>query len=141
MRYVILFLLSQNFLPLFAQTKTTEKLLNTELTRFEAMVSRDSATLQRLLASDLIYLHSNSMQENKAQHIAAITSGKIVYKKMKRGVVQVRRYGKIAITNGDIDATGEVNGKTFDIHLAYSAVYRKRKKTWQLLNWQSTKIP
>jgi len=141
MRYSILLLLLHHFLFGFAQSGANEKILATELLRFEAMVKKDTASLQRMLSDDLIYIHSNSLQESKNDHLVAIGSGSIVYQNMQRVSAQVRQYGKMAVTNGNLRAKGLVNKSVFEVNLAYTAIYKRKKKHWQLVNWQSTRIP
>lgn len=127
-------------LPLSAQSKSERLVLDTELRRFDAMMARDTNILKHFLSEDLLYLHSNAMQENKQQHLIAIATGRMVYQKMARESVRVRRYGKTALTNGTLLVSGIVNGNPFDIKLLYTAVYRKQKKTWRMANWQSTRV-
>jgi ketosteroid isomerase-like protein len=127
--------------PCFAQSKKSAEVLATEQSRFEAMTNRDTVALARLLAPDLVYIHSNALQESKSTHIGAIVQGKLVYQSMNREKASVRFFGKTAITNGTILVKGILNGNPFDIHLLYTAVYRKQKRVWQLVNWQSTRIP
>lgn len=125
---------------LSAQSKSERLVLDTELRRFDAMVARDTGILKQFLSEDLFYLHSNAMQENKQQHLIAIATGRMVYQKMTRETVRVRLYGKTALTNGTLLVSGIVNGNPFDIKLLYTAVYRKQKKTWRMVNWQSTRV-
>jgi hypothetical protein len=141
MRYLLLLLFLLPF-GLTAQTKTEREILDTELRRFEAMTRRDTILLQKLLSDDLFYIHSNALIENKLTHITAIATGKLVYEKMTRESVAIRRYGKkTALTNGILAVSGIINNTAFQLRLQYTAVYRKNKKTWQLANWQSTRIP
>jgi len=137
--YVFLFLA----LPLFAlaQSKTDQKILDTEQRRFEAMERKDTVALRGLLADDLIYLHSNALTESKSAHISAISTGYLIYEKMTREKVGVRRYGKTALTNGIVQVRGILNKNAFEIRLAYTAVYRKKGGVWRLVNWQSTRVP
>jgi len=126
--------------PAAAQSKANQEVLDTELRRFEAMERRDTMLLRDLLADDLYYLHSNALHENKAAHIGAIASGRIVYEKMAREQAAVRRYGRTAIVNGIVRVSGKLNQNAFEIRLAYSAVYRKKCGKWRLANWQSTRL-
>lgn len=130
-------------LPLLAasQSGADRTVLDTELRRFDAMTHQDTARLRPLLADDLLYVHSNTLTENKAEHLANIGAKTLVYEKITREKVAVRRYGKTALTNGIIAVTGILKGNTFDIRLMYAAVYRKKKGTWRLVSWQSTRIP
>ncbi len=137
--YQFLFLL----LPFaaLAQSKTDREILAAEQHRFEAMVRRDTVALRHMLTDDLVYIHSNTLQETKSAHISAISTGRLAYNSMVRESVKVRRYGKIALTNGVVHVKGIFNTNAFELRLAYTAVYRRGHGTWQLLNWQSTKIP
>ncbi len=111
-----------------------------EQSRFEYMTRADTAGLSPYLSADLVYIHSNGLVETKTEHLQAISNGKLVYKLMERENVKIRRYGKIAISNGVLHVAGILNQNPFDIRLLYTAVYQKRKGKWQLLNWQSTRI-
>lgn len=129
-------------LPLIASAQATSShVLTDESRRFAAMTARDTAALRRLLHKDLIYIHSNALTEDKSEHITAIAAGRLVYQKMEPRNTRVRRYGKTALTNGTLQVKGLLNGTPFELNLAYTAVYRKKRGIWQLLNWQSTRIP
>lgn len=124
-----------------AQSKTDRQILAVEQQRFEFMVRHDTVALRPLLANDLVYMHSNALLENKAAHLSAIATGRLVYESMLRETAKVRRYGRIALTNGIVRVKGIINGTPFEVRLAYTAVYRRRHGHWQLANWQSTKLP
>jgi hypothetical protein len=121
----------------FAQQST----LTSEDARFRAQVQQDTATLQLLLADDMLYIHSNGLVESKSDFLNSIKTGKIIYQSMQRdGNTQVRNYGKTSISNGIVAAKGINNGVPFDIRLRYTAVYHRKKSIWQLVSWQSTRI-
>jgi hypothetical protein len=124
-----------------AQSPKEAALLEMEQKRFQAMTQRDTSALREMLANDLYYIHSNAMVENKAQHLAAIAKGTLVYQSMQREQVQTRLYRKIALTNGVVLVKGILNGTAFDVKLRYTGTYRKSKSRWLLINWQSTRIP
>lgn len=124
----------------FAQVKAGKAILDTEQRRFIAMIEKDTVLLSTMLAGDLQYLHSNGLYETKQQHLAAIATGKIDYKAMARQPNPVvRRYGKVALVNGLVNVDGLINGQSFSLTLRYTAVYRKKKGQWLLVNWQSTR--
>jgi ketosteroid isomerase-like protein len=141
MRFTLIILLLHHFLFGYAQSGSTEKILASELRRFDAMVRKDTTALQQLIDDDLIYVHSNSLKEDKKQHISAITTGKIVYEQMTREDATVHRYGKIAVVNGKVRVKGFLEKTGFDIKLAYLAIYKSEKRHWRLVNWQSTRVP
>lgn len=134
------FLLLFAFSTLCAQTKNTQKVLDNEIHRFEAMTYADTNMLRPLLADELIYVHSNALKENKQEHLTAIASKKLIYEKMEREAASVRFYGKTALVNGTIKVRGILNNNAFEVRLLYLAVYRKKHGVWQLVHWQSTKI-
>ncbi len=121
-----------------AQSKSTQKVLDTEAQRFAAMMRADTLALRPMLAEDLVYVHSNALKENKSEHLAAIASKKLVYEKMDREAANVRFYGKTALVNGIVKVQGKLKGNAFEVRLLYLAVYRKKKGAWVLINWQST---
>ena len=126
---------------LFGQSGTAAKVLDTEVQRFAAMTRKDTTVLKNYLADDLLYTHSNALTETKAMHLAAIGSGATIYKTITRDPDPVVRvYGKVALTNGSVQVAGVLKGNPFELHLKYSAVYRKQKGKWLLVNWQSTRM-
>lgn len=135
---LLLFLLS---FSLSAQNKTSDAVLAQEQKRFDAMIQGDTLALRAMLADDMIYMHSNALQENKMEHLKAIGAHKLVYQKLQREQASVRLYGKTALVNGHVNAAGILNGNPFDIKLIYTAVYCKKHGRWLLANWQSTRIP
>jgi hypothetical protein len=109
--------------------------------RFQAMVSRDTISLHKLIHKDLIYVHSNALQESKTDFIHSVSSGKIQYQSMQRDKIAITQWRKTAIVNGEVAVKGINNTTPFDVKLRYLAVYRKKSGKWVLYRWQSTRIP
>lgn len=128
-------------LGLQAQSKVDLKVLQAELSRFEAMVAADTHVLSPMLSKRLHYVHSNALRENKPEHLNAIATQKLVYQSMERESATVRRYGRTALVNGIVRVQGILAGNAFEVRLLYLAVYRKKRGHWRLLNWQSTRMP
>ncbi len=115
-------------------------LLEVQQQRLDAMISQDSATLQAFLSDELIYIHSNALVENKAEHLRTIVSQKIEYQRFNYDEKPTIRIEKnIGILTSVLHVEGLMNKKPFDTHLFFTAIYQKTKKGWQLLRWQSTK--
>ena len=53
--------------------------LQLEKDRFKAMIGKDSIALERILANDLLYIHSNGVIDSKETLIKNIMSGKVEY--------------------------------------------------------------
>lgn len=121
------------------------RLIELENTRFQAMIRRDTLTLQTLLTDDLVYIHSNGLTESKLQHLQAIATRSLSYNIMTReGEPAVRWLDSCtAIVNGLVRVSGLIGSDPFTIRIRYTAVYHRdgRKKPFQLASWQSTRIP
>jgi len=141
MKHLAVFFLLTLSVAASAQSKCERAVLDAEQRRFEAMVRADTVALRAMLADDLVYIHSNAMTEDKNQHIADISGGRLRYHSMDRENPRVRRYGKTAITNGVVRVNVTLDGKNLVLPLAYTAVYRKKKGRWLLVDWQSTRVP
>ena len=101
----------------------------------------DTAALRRLLSAELVYTHSNGMVETRDAHLAAIGSKKTVYESLAPVVVSYRFYGELAVGTGEVKSKGTLDGTAFDVRLRISTVHQQREGRWQLLLWQSTRLP
>ena len=124
-----------------ASIAQNDALLKSEDARFAAQMSRDSLSLNKLLHPQLVYIHSNTLTETKADFILSVVSGSIIYRKIEAQNRVVRRYGKNYIVNGNVSVSGFLKKEAFVVKLKYTAIYLKKGHSYQLVSWQSTKIP
>jgi ketosteroid isomerase-like protein len=124
-----------------AQDKTANLVLALDRQRFDAQVAKDTAQLNQLLADDLIYVHSSAVVETKREFVANIANGKWDYRTAKLEGTRVRVYGSTAIVTGQGTLDMVSDGKPIVIRLLYTDVYAKRKGKWQMVSWQSTRLP
>ncbi|HVR97049.1 MAG TPA: nuclear transport factor 2 family protein [Thermoanaerobaculia bacterium] len=108
--------------------------------RFEAMVRRDRDALDSLLADDLTYTHSTGQVETKAQFLASIVSGGMVYKSIQPRDVQVRLYGEVAVLTGRADLQVRAQERDMDIAARFTSVYVLQDGRWRMVAWQSTRV-
>ena len=123
------------------QTTPEQELRATEQSRFEAMMRGDTAALRRLLSAELVYTHSNGMVETREVHLAAIGSRKTVYESLAPVALSYHFYGELAVGTGEVKSKGTLDGTAFDVRLRVSTVHQRREGRWQLLLWQSTRLP
>ena len=133
-----LFCLSANVL--FAQGKLESHLAQLERQRFEAMEEKDLAFLDKVLADEVTYGHTNGLMEDRAAHLRNIASANIIYEKIEPLEMDVRTYRKSAVINGLLRVRGKYKGTPFDLQLRYTDVYQKQKGKWKLVAWQSVKV-
>ena len=114
-----------------------DEILELENRRIEAMTKGDTQALEGILADDLIYTHTTARLDTKASFIESIKSGRTNYKSVERKDVEVRQLGDTAVVTGH--AKFHVGDNTFEAR--FTDVYAKRNGAWQMVAWQSTRVP
>ena len=122
-------------------TATETDVLNADDRRFEAMRKGDWAALTLALADDLTYVHSTARLESKAEHIANLRGGKPHYRGIAPRERKARVHGNVGIVNGVSEMHVERDGKEQRFTVRYLAVYAKSGSNWQMIAWQSTRVP
>lgn len=125
----------------WSQNPTETKLAALEKQRFAALVSNDYQFLDKVLAEDLVYCHSNGRVDTKATFVQALKDKKTIYQDMTSEELKVRIYGKTAIITGTCSAKILSNGQQINTQFLYTDVYVKRKLGWQMVTWQSLRLP
>ena len=119
------------------------KLLND----FLAGASRnDPAVHERFWADDLIYTRSAGRRTNKAEIMHDVRTApapkpddpKTVYTAED---IRIQQYGDTAIVAFRLVATTELDGAKQVQNLLNSGTFLKRNGKWQVVNWQSTRMP
>ncbi len=119
------------------------KLLND----FLAGASRnDPAAHERFWADDLIYTRSAGRRVNKADIMHDVRSApapkpddpKTIYTAED---IRIQQYGSTAIVAFRLVATTEIDGAKQVQNLLNSGTFLKRNGKWQVVNWQSTRMP
>jgi ketosteroid isomerase-like protein len=112
-----------------------------ERARFKAQIAMDIKTLRPMLADDLYYCHSFGACQNKEEFIAFVTSGTNKYLAMDVIDMKPRLVGGAMVVNGKLDIRVVTNGQEQHFQGIYTDVYAKRDGRWQLVTWQSTRLP
>lgn len=112
-----------------------------ERRRFVAMVAQDIAALELLLAEELNYCHSNGEVENKPQFLETIRSGRLRYEAIEVQELDARLYQDLAIVVGQISVNAKTGNQPVNLNIRYTDAYVNRDGRWQLVAWQSTRLP
>jgi hypothetical protein len=112
-----------------------------ELQRFEAATKNDLDALGKLLSDDLTYTHSTGVLESKTVFLESLKSGTLQFKKIEPADLQVRVFGTTAVINGTATMAVISKGEAKDVHLRYTDVWVNSAGRWQMVAWQSTKLP
>ena len=134
-----------------AQTMPTTAKDAAELTRllneFLAGASRnDAAVHDRFWADDVIYTGSAGKRRGKADIMRDVRSAPAPKPGDPTTVftaedMRIQQYGKTAIVAFRLVGTTVKDGKTEVANYLNSGTFVKRKGKWQVVNWQSTKMP
>ena len=133
--------------PAMVQTAPDAEELTKLLNEFLAGASRnDPAIHDRFWAEDLIYTRSAGRRVSKADIMRDLKAApapkpddpKTVYTAED---VRIQQYGDTAIVAFRLVATTEIDGAKQVQHLLNSGTFLKREGKWQVVNWQSTRMP
>jgi Domain of unknown function (DUF4440) len=124
-----------------ATLKAEQDVRQAERDRFAAMVKADAGALDRLLAPELIYTHSNAQIQDKAGFIGDIKSGAIKYLSVDPSDTSVRVFGSAAIVTGAAALHVIQNGTDLDIKIRYTNTQINRNGSWQMVAWEATRLP
>jgi hypothetical protein len=125
-----------------AQKANVESLREAELNRFKVMIGQDEKGLDAVMHADLVYNHSSAATDNKETYVGAIVSKKTVYASIESEELTPRVYGKFGIITGIAKIKNQTKDGSFTFaHLRYTDVWIFQDKRWQMLSWQSTKMP
>lgn len=108
----------------------------------KGVTANDFALLEKVLAPDLSYTHSNGANDTKASYIGNLKSGKSRYLKVDHEQLDVRLLGKdTAITLCRAAVTTLADGKPNPIKLVFLHVFKKNGGQWQMVAHQSARLP
>lgn len=115
----------------------------TERAWAKAVVGNDYPALERILADDLYYSHSNFLEDTKRTYIDNLKSGKARYYVLDIQKLQVRMIDDRTALVGAVSEyqTKAADGSRQTSILKTLHVFRKNDGQWQLTAHQSAKKP
>lgn len=126
--------------PSLREEKTAQQVREVERRRVQALTGNDMAALERLLADDLVYTHSNGLVDSKESFLASLRSGAAKYEAMEHEDVRVRTYGETAVLTGLTKVKVKSRGEDLSLTLRFTSVYAKQAGHWRMVTWQSTRL-
>jgi len=112
-----------------------------EAALYRAMIAKDIAALDKILADDVCYIHSPGFAENKSEYLAGVKKGLYDYEAITSHNVAIKRLGDIAIMHGIAEMKVSQTGKPRDLlHLLFTLVWI-RDGAWRLFLRQATRVP
>jgi ketosteroid isomerase-like protein len=111
-----------------------------EKTWVKAILERDRAALEKVLADDLIYAHASGVIDTKRSYIDKIMSGRQKYASLTQRLMIARPHGDTVLTHFWMHVTGVNPAGPFDDKVMTMHVWVKGKAGWQLAAHQTTKV-
>jgi len=105
------------------------------------MAQKDIATLNALLSDNLVYTHSTARLDTKKSLIEAMESGKTVYTAVEPSDVKAQDLGNAVVLTGSARIRVLSNGNPISFSVRFIDVYANKDGQWQMVAWQSTRIP
>ena len=124
-----------------ATGSSEDKVRMAQKVRFGAMISGNKSTLNSVLADELSYTHATGKVETKEQFITAITSQAVTYEAIEPEEVNVRVSGRTAGATGQARFTVKTGNDRQSYRVSFTEVYTYRGGHYQLVTWQSTRLP
>jgi hypothetical protein len=141
-RLALSLLLAAAALAAPASAAAEHPVLAAEHARRSALLAGDVSALDRLLAADLRYTHSNGKVENKAVILADIRSGQLTYERFELDRLHVHEVTPgVAVLTGAINQRKRQAGKPNDALLFFQGVWRLAPPGWQLVSLQTALRP
>jgi hypothetical protein len=109
--------------------------------RLSAMVRKQWAALDTLLADDLTYGHATGRVDSKATLLGAMRNGALVYERLEPQIETVAAMDSLALVRGRGRLTARAGTVVADQTIVYLAAYRLHQGRWKLTAWQSTTAP
>jgi hypothetical protein len=118
-----------------------QKIIDLDKKRMNAMAQKDIATLNTLLSDDLVYTHSTARLDTKKSLIEAMESGRTVYTGVEPSDVKAQDLGSAVVLTGIARIHVLSNGKPNNFGVRFTDVYVNKGDEWQMVTWQSTRLP
>lgn len=136
----ILLSLSLLFIVVFAKAQTEdEKLAKTMKEFHQALVNKNTVSINQQTDKALSYGHSNGWIETKEDVINDLETGYIVYHSYKEDSLKLTINGTMANARFVADISATLRGNTTTFHLKVLEVWVKKGKRWLLFARQAVR--
>ena len=124
----------------FANAQTEEEKLTTALKEFhQALVNKNTTSINQQTDKALSYGHSNGWVETKADVIKDLETGYLVYHSYKEDSLKIMINESIANVRFVADISATMNGNDTNVHLKVLEVWVKKGKRWLLFARQAVR--
>ena len=118
-----------------------QTIIDLDKKRMTAMAQKDIATLNALISDDLVYTHSSARLDTKQSLIGNMESGSTVYTAVEPSDVKAQDLGDTVVLTGACRISVMSQGRPHSFSVRFTDVYANKAGKWQMVAWQSTRLP
>jgi ketosteroid isomerase-like protein len=118
-----------------------EQVIALDRQRMDAMAKKDIATLNTLIADDLVYTHSTARLDTKQSLIGNMESGGTVYTSVVPSEVKAQDLGDSVVLTGSCRISVMSQGRPNSFGVRFTDIWANKGGRWQMIAWQSTRTP
>ena len=118
-----------------------QMIIDLDKKRMTAMAQKDIATLNALVADDLVYTHSSARLDTKQSLIGNMEAGSTVYTAVEPSDVKAQDLGDTVVLTGSCRISVMSGGRPNSFSVRFTDIYANKGGRWQMVAWQSTRLP
>jgi len=119
----------------------SDKIVELEKKRYDAMRAGDVAAMQALCSDNLSYSHSMGDRDDKKSYMEKFSAGIFVYHEITHPHDRILMLDGAALVTGRMTARVSVAGEQRHIDNAYLAVWAREGSDWKFVAYQPTPLP
>ena len=117
----------------------TQQILDIENSRINAMLSKDLAAIDNIMADNAIHITTDGSLRTKSQYLDRMRNAKAAFNHFKLREISVRLFGKMAITTGHYENNKKVDGDVKPTKYGvFTRVYQRANGQWKMVSHQAT---
>lgn len=127
--------------PAWALDDRSVEVLAAQSARFAALETHTLEALASLLADELLYTHTTAAVETKHDFLDNLVKGRFRYHHIEAQDRVVQVHGEMALITGRVSLEVILGDQPLTVIARFTEVQVYRDGRWQLLAWQSTRVP
>lgn len=124
-----------------SDNSTAQTLIQVEHDWMNAMLNRDTAKLEQILAANFRYTDPDGNQLTRLQTTDELKSGALKFDAFEMNEINVQFYQDAAVVFGIFTFRGSSQGQAFDEHVRCSDFFVKQDGHWIAVASQASRLP
>jgi ketosteroid isomerase-like protein len=113
-----------------------------ETKKWNLLLAGDADGLASLSSTDLYYMHSSGLKDDKSSYLDQLQDGTFLYHRIEHHIEDVNPLGEHAFfTTGIVKIDARVKGIERQMHSRVLSIWRREGAEWKLIAQQTTAAP